>query len=112
MRLSRSLWPQMIAIAELTFIHACRGTTPSSTETRLPAVTVDSAEAVRLAIAALRKGSQPPYAFQLSVDEFTRDSVGYLIVLVPARGSGIEEGGGGQVRISYQGEVREVIRSQ
>ena len=111
MRSVSSLLGRIVCVVVLgNAVIACRNTSPA----RTPPVNiaVDSAGAVHLAIAAFWKGARPPYPYELVVAEFARDSVGYVVTLVPAPQSRISDGGGGQVRLTRQGEVREVVRFQ
>ena len=64
-----------------------------------------------MAMAAYWSGTQPPYPFQLRVHEFSRDSAGYLVTLVPTPESRVE-GPGGLVRVTKAAEVRVVTRFQ
>ena len=81
--------------------------TPSVSRPVVP----DSATVVRMAVAAYWSGAQPPHPFELRVDEFSRDSLGYLITLLPTPESRVE-GPGGIVRVTKEGGVRVVTRFQ
>ena len=111
MRVSSRLLGRTLAIVSLgAAVLDCRPTSP--TPTVPPPVAVDSATAVRLALAAIRLGRETLYPFELVVHEFAQDSVGYVITLLPGPESGVAEGGGGRVRVTRQGEVLEVSRFQ
>ncbi len=73
------------------------------------AAPVDSATAVHLAIDAINLGKPRRDQFPLQVHQFSRDSAGFHIVLVPRA---LIQGGGGEVWLTTRGEVRRLVRGQ